>query len=169
MPKRFRLSVSASALMLAVNGLQVAGVPVAGESWLNAVRNFFPSFRVLAYASMAAAVLLAGFLAVVYLRSNQPTPSVTAEKHPPQVVVPTPPTPEASPQQVVVPEVVKTPKALPPSTRPVRNRGEMETTIASVERQYERAIVKLNEAIQAQAPMRPSLRVEVRIQPGAHR
>jgi hypothetical protein len=37
----------------------------------------------------------------------------------------------------------------------------METTLASVERQYERAIVKLNEAIQTQAPMRPSsLRVE---------
>jgi hypothetical protein len=43
---------------------------------------------VLAYASMAAAILLAGFLAMVYLRSNQATPPVTVENHPPQVVVP---------------------------------------------------------------------------------
>ena len=145
----------------AISGLPVASVPGARESWLDAVRNLFPSFRVLAYASMAAAILLAGFLAMVYLRSNQATLPVTVENHPPQVVVPTPPTPEASPQQVVPPQVVNSPKALPPRrTRPLRNRGEMETTLASVERQYERAIVKLNEAIQTQAPMRPSLRVE---------
>ena len=74
------------------SGLPVASVPSARESWLDAVRNLFPSFRVLAYASMAAAILLAGFLAMVYLRSNQATPPVTVENHPPQVVVPTLPT-----------------------------------------------------------------------------
>jgi hypothetical protein len=37
---------------------------------------------------------------------------------------------------------------------------EQATSLAWQERQYERAIAKLNEAMSAQAPLRPSLRVE---------
>ena len=57
----------------AVAGLQVAGVAPVKRSWWSALGDLLPSFRVLAYTSATAAVLLAGWLAVVYLKRDQPT------------------------------------------------------------------------------------------------
>ena len=65
---------------------------------------------------------------------------------------------------MVNPTGTKQSDALPPrETIPIRKNRPVEeqaTSLAWQERQYERAIAKLNEAIKAQAPLRPSLRVE---------
>jgi len=141
----------------AVAGLQVR--PVASQSWIHAVRDFFPSVRLLAYASATAAILLAGLLAVVYVRKKPASPIV---QNP--VSHQSPVTEKAPPQQVTGPVALKQPTA--PSKRVPRSikrnpaSEERPTSLAWQERQYERAIAKLNEAIKSQPPMRPSLQVE---------
>ena len=143
----------------AVAGLQVAGAAPAKRSWWSALGDLLPSFRVLAYASATAAILLAGWLAVVYLKRDQPTALVAIRGGLPDIALVTP-----KAEQVVNPSGTKPSDAQPPretrlirKTRPVE---EQATSLAWQERQYEKAITKLNEAINAQAPLRPSLRVE---------
>lgn len=143
----------------AVAGLQVAGTPPLNRSWLSAVRDLLPSFRVLTYASAAAAILLAGWLAVVYLKQEQPTTLVAVTGGLPDIA-------RVTPKAELVVDQAGPKQPDPPATReagPIRkNRPaeEQATSLAWQERQYERAITKLNEAIKAQAPLRPSLRVE---------
>jgi len=143
----------------AVAGLQVGGAPPASRSWSSAFRNLLPSFRVLAYASATAAILLAGSLALVYLKTDQPK-AVTAQDRLPEIA---PAIPTDSPEQVVKVPLRRSNPLTPPEERLVgRNRPveEQATSLAWQERQYERAITRLNEAIKAQAPLRPSLQVE---------
>lgn len=142
----------------AVVELNIAGAAPVNRSWWSALGDLLPSFRVLAYASATAAVLLAGWLAVVYLKRDQPTALVTIPGRLPDIALVTPPDP-----------VVKPAGTKPPDAPPARDPGpirkprpveEQPASLAWQERQYERAIVKLNEAMKAQAPLRPSLRVE---------
>src|SRR5262249_32566524 len=87
----------------------------------------------------------------------------------PPVVVQAPaytPTPQKEkdlPQQAA-PLVVKQPnvssKRVPRSIKRSPASEEQATSLAWQERQYEKAITKLNEAIKSQPPMRPSLQVE---------
>jgi hypothetical protein len=143
----------------AVAELPVGGAVHVKRSWWSALGDLLPSFRVLAYASATAAVLLAGWLAVVYLKRDQPTALVTIRGSLPAIALVTP-----KPVQVVNPTIPKQPNALTArDTKPIRKNRPVEeqaTSLAWQERQYERAIAKLNEAISAQAPLRPSLRVE---------
>jgi hypothetical protein len=143
----------------AVAELQVAGAAPVNRSWWSALSDLLPSFRVLAYASATAAVLLAGWLAVVYLKRDQPIALVTIRGGLPEIALLTP-----KDDQVVNPTGTKQSDALPPrQTVPIKRNRPVEEQANSLvwqERQYERAIAKLNEALKAQAPLRPSLRVE---------
>lgn len=141
----------------AVAGLQVAGAPPANRSWISAVRDLLPSFRVLAYASATAAFLLIGSLTFVYLKRDEPRGLAARDRLPAIALVTTADEPVNQTGE-------KQSDPLPPrEVRTVkRNRPgeEQATSLAWQERQYERAITKLNEAIKTQAPLRPSLLVE---------
>jgi len=142
----------------AVAGVQVR--PVATQSWIHAVREFFPSARVLAYASAAAAILLAALLGVVYLRKSAAPPRMVVGN---PAVQPTPQKEKDLPQQTVPVVATQTntpPKPVPRSIKRSPAFEEQATSLAWQERQYESAITKLNEAIKSQPPMRPSLQVE---------
>ena len=143
----------------AVAGLQVASMAPVKRSWWSGLGDLLPSFRVLAYASATAAVLLAGWLAVVYLKPQQPTALVAIRGGLPDIALLTPKVDQVgkssgSNQSDSLPS-----REIKPirKTRPVE---EQANSLAWQERQYERAIAKLNEALSAQAPLRPSLRVE---------
>lgn len=143
----------------AVAGLPLAGAARVKRSWWSALGDLLPSFRVLAYASATAAVLLAGWLAVVYLKRDQPTALVTITGRLPEIALVTLKAPQVS--EVVPREQYYSPPSS--ETKPIKKNRQVEeqaTSLAWQERQYERAIAKLNEAINAQAPLRPSLRVE---------
>jgi len=143
----------------AVAGLQVASMAPVKRSWWSALSDLVPSFRVLAYASATAAILLAGWLAVVYLKRDQPTALVAIRGGLPDIALVTP---KIDPVvNSTGPKESDTPS--PREIKPIRKNRPVEeqaNSLAWQERQYERAITKLNEAINAQAPLRPSLRVE---------
>lgn len=142
------------------SGLPVTSGPTINASWVNAVRNLLPSFRVVAYASIAAAILIAGVFLAVNLRKERSGPSVEKVK-PSEVVAPKPQTIPGPPREAVANGPSRTPAPLRP--RPSRKRRASEPDAMSLawqEDQYRRAFAQLNEAIKAQAPLRPSLRVE---------
>ena len=145
----------------AVAELRSANASTAKRSWADALRDLFPSIRVVSYASVTAAILLAGSLLIVYLKRNQ-TPPVAVNQPPTQIARATP---QPSPKLAEPPREIRPPNKVPdrkPKSRP-RNEVQPEappTSLAWQERQYERAITKLSEAIKAQPPMRPSLQVE---------
>jgi hypothetical protein len=155
-----RLRKRINAAVAAMPGVSTA----PGRSRGDVVRDFLASFRLPVYATAAAAILLAALLGLVYLRRNKPAPVVVQDR---RQEAPTPTNtiakaPEPTPVPIPVPAV--TPEK--PRPRPAKSRTRTEdsqppaTSLAWQERQYERAIAKLNEAIKAQPPMRPSLRVE---------
>lgn len=145
----------------AVAGLRFANASSAKRSWGDALRDLFPSVRVLAYASATATILLAATLLVVYLKRN-PHQEVVRTGGPDRIAeaAPTP-----SPKLTPPPEETKTAQKLTDGKPKSRRRNEIRpeapaSSMAWQERQYERAIARLNEAIKAQPPMRPSLQVE---------
>jgi len=145
----------------AVAEMRLAKAATIKRSWTDVLRDLFPSVRALSYAAAAAAILLAGSLLVVYLRRN-PSPTVVAVQPPIPLVQPSP---QPGPKPVPPPDEIKTPPKVTsgkPKPRPnTAARPEPPaTSLAWQEQQYERAIAKLNEAIKAQPPMRPSLQVE---------
>ena len=144
----------------AVAALHHASVPTVSQSRWRAVGEMFASFRPLAYASLAAAILLAGFVGFVYLKKERATPG-TAQNNSPGMLS----------------AISKEPTEQPPIPRPflsrkiekvrgskaMNRRRAYEPDAMSLswqERQYDYAIAKLNEAIKVQPPMRPSLQVE---------
>jgi len=140
----------------AVAGLPVAAAAPVNRPWWSALGDLLPSFRVLAYASATAAILLAGWLAVVYLKRDQPEALARVQGGFPEIAVVTPDkawSPTGTKPAYTPPREFRPNK----KNRPVEEQG---TSLAWQERQYERAIAKLNEALKAQAPLRPSLRVE---------
>jgi len=129
------------------------------RSWGTALRDLFASFRLPAYAAVAAAILLAAVLGILYLKRNQRSPVLVKEE--PRQTAPVPP----KPQNEQSPEQVATGPSGTPRRRPTNSRIKTEeqppaTSLVWQERQYERAIARLNEAIKSQPPMRPSLQVE---------
>jgi hypothetical protein len=141
-----------------VAGLQRAGMPTPKPSWTSTARGFLPSFRVLAYASAIAVVLIASFFFIGYLKKENPAPSARQE-NPPSIVAPlNQSSPETTPQHVAS----KEPKS---SSRPRRAGKSVAPepdpmSLRWQEGRYKYAIVKLNEAIKSQAPLRPSLQVQ---------
>ncbi len=144
----------------AVSGLHVVKVPSATPSPWHSIQLFFAAFRPIAYASMGAAILLAVFLAVVYLKKERATALVSYENQ--DAVAPA--APPVSPEHIVIPVPSKPSKTVAPrATNPIKRNQEFETSAMSLswqERQYKGAIAKLNEAIRSQPPLRPSLLVE---------
>ena len=141
------------------SGLQGTASTIKG-SWVNAVHNLFPSFRAVAYASIAAAILIAGIFLAVNLRKERSAPSVK-KVEPKEVVAPKPQTTPEPPREAVASGPSRT--LVPLRPKPSRSRRTSEPDAMSLawqEKQYRRAFAQLNEAIKAQAPLRPSLRVE---------
>ncbi len=145
----------------AVAGLHSARVPAVNESRWVAVMAFFASFRLLAYASVAAVILLAALLGFVYLKRQTITtaPASTEAK---RDAIPTPP--QATPEQHAVTVADKSNQSKSPrvARRATRTAAAAETTalIAKQERDYQTTIAQLNESFQSKPPLRPSLRVE---------
>ena len=142
------------------SGLQVTTAPTINGSWVNAVRNSFPSFRVVAYASIATAILIGAIFLAVNLRKERSAPSVEKVK-PTEVVAPKPQTTPELPREAVASGPSR--RLAPLRPKPSRSRRTSEPDAMSLawqEKQYRRAFAQLNEAIKAQAPLRPSLRVE---------
>lgn len=133
-----------------------------GRNWLSAIRDFLPSFGTLAYASAAAAVILAVTVAFVYFKKAA-TPTNEVVRGPVEVA-PAPNHESAPPQQVRTSEpknvIVKN---LPAPVRKAVAKKAPEpdsTSLAWQERQYQQAIAKLSDAMKTQSPLRPSLLVE---------
>lgn len=142
------------------SGSPVTMVPAINGSWVNTVRNLFPSFRVVAYASVVAAILIAGIFLAVNLRKESSAPSVEKVK-PAEVVVPKPQTIPEPQREAVATGPSRTPLTLRPKTARKRRTAEPDAmSLAWQENQYRKAFSQLNEAIKAQAPLEPSLRFE---------
>lgn len=151
----------------AVAGLHQTKVSAARASRWSAFAEVFGSFRPLAYASVAAMIVLAAIVGFVYLK-NQKTNSVANSNDSPV----NPLTPKKSPEQVQnqSPEQIKNPApselpyvAADKTPKRIKRTKAVEpdaTSLAWQERQYENAIAKLNEAFKTEPPMRPALRVE---------
>ena len=144
----------------AASGLQVATVPTTNRSRVIAVRKLFPSLRVVAYGSIAAAILITGILLGVNRRNERSEPSAEKIKTK-EVVAPKPQTIPEPPREAIASGPSRT--LAPVRPKPSRSRRIYEPDAMSLawqEKQYQRAFGPLNEAIKAQAPLTPSLRVE---------
>jgi anti-sigma factor RsiW len=143
----------------AVAGLPVTTAPATNRSWANAFRKLIPS-SALAYASIAAAIVIAGIFVAVNLRQERSEPSPRDGGSKEVVATGSQALPEP-PQAVVagVPPKTAAP-ARPKSPRKLRTSAPDGISLAWLESQYQDAFPKLTEAIKAQAPLRPSLRVE---------
>ena len=125
------------------------------------ISELFVSFRGLAYASVAAMVLLAGFVGLVYLKKQKvPVSAVKNDSAGNVAAMPKPPA-EQPPAELI--------PAVPPKTTTVhvskvtRRTRPSEPDARSFSwqtSQYDYAIAKLKEAIKVQPPMRPALQVE---------
>jgi hypothetical protein len=139
--------------------------PVSASRW-SAFAELF-SFRPLAYASVAAMIVLAAIIGFVYL--NRDKTNSIANNNRPQPVTPAP---QESPEQIaqqppgVVPNPVSSRSPEPtvaykPKPKRLTQTAEPDaTSLAWQQRQYESAIAKLNQALKTQPPMRPALQVE---------
>jgi hypothetical protein len=150
----------------AVAALHDASVPTVSQSRWRVVREFFSSFRPLAYASIASTILLAGFIGFVYLKRERATAGTAqnnsqAQNRSPGVLPAISKGPTEQPR-VPAPSVSPKIKKVRGSNVMSRSRAyEAEAmSLSWQERQYDYAIAKLNEAIKIQPPMRPSLQVE---------
>jgi negative regulator of sigma E activity len=144
----------------AVAALHPANVPAVGQSRWRAAREFFASWRPLAYASVAAAVLFAGFLGLVYVRKEPERPAITQNNFPavlPEISQAVPPPPASAPPPIP-PKIEKVRRSKPTHRSPASEPEAM--TLLWQQRQYDYAIARLNEAIKIQPPMRPSVQVE---------
>jgi negative regulator of sigma E activity len=129
------------------------------------------AFRPLAYASVAAVVLLAAFLGFVYLKKENANPPVKEARN--QNL---PELPQPSPQPPIVPDGNKPEppilsgdnKPNPPSSPQTPRRMKRnppaprtnEPSFVKQEREYQTTIARLNETFHSKPPLRPSLRVE---------
>ena len=150
----------------AIAALNDASMPTVSQSRWRAAREIFASIGPLAYASIAAAILLAGFVAFVYLKKERPT-SLTVQNNSPaqnNSSNATPPISQGPTEQLPTPapSLTRTSKMVGGAKAMSRSRGyEADArSLSWQERQYDYAISKLNEAIRIQPPMRPALQVE---------
>ena len=152
---------------LAVAGLQQAKITTVRASRWDPFIRLFGSFRPLAYASVAALILVAAIIGFVYLK-KQKTTTVAVSGNPPSVT----PTRQESPAPVAPQpheDIVKSGPSAPPrvvvakKSKPAGRTNAEEPDAMSLswqQRQYEYAIAKLSDALKYQPPMRPALQVE---------
>ena len=124
-----------------------ASVPTIRQSRWPAVREFFASFRPLAYAAIAVAVLLAGFVGFVYLRKDRAIP-VKAQNDSPATVAGIPQQLTEQPPKPTAPlsRNTKTGRGSKRTNRGLVNESDA-TSLSWQERQYDYAIARLNDAI----------------------
>jgi len=151
----------------AVARLDQAKVTTVRASRWDPFTQFFGSFRPLAYASVAAVILVAAIFGFVYMK-KQKTTTVAVSSNPPLQT----PAPQASPVPVLPQphnDTVKSGPSAPPrfvvarKSKPAGRTSAEEPDAMSLawqQRQYEYAIAKLSEALKYQPPMRPALQVE---------
>lgn len=149
----------------AVAALHQPLVPAVRASRWNAFT--FGSFRPLAYASVAAVILVATILGFVYLKKPK-TASVAVKGNPPSLT----PAPQESPAPIASQphdDIIKPgPSASPRfvvarKSKPAARTSAEEPDAMSLawqQRQYDYAIAKLSDALKYQPPMRPALQVE---------
>ncbi|HYX27649.1 MAG TPA: zf-HC2 domain-containing protein [Pyrinomonadaceae bacterium] len=150
-----------------VAGRQATTVGIR-QSRRNPVAEFFASFRPLAYASVAAMILLAAIIGFVYFKHQERT-SIAIGSNPAAVT----PAPKQSPEQIVQRNLDEVPNPLPatsPQLTQVSYKSKAQprtkafephaTSLSWPEQQYKYAIAKLNEAIKIQPPLKPSALVE---------
>jgi len=145
----------------AVAALGRPAMPKRPQSPWSGVREFFSSFRPLAYASVAAMILLAGFVVFLYLQKEKPTIS-TPRSNSPDVVAAVPRESPGAPtksEDGPLPAPAKKLRRFT-VTKPGAGYEPDAMSLSWQERQYNYAITKLNEAIKIQPPLRPSLRVD---------
>ncbi len=151
----------------AVAGLQPRFANVR-KSRRNPIAEFFASFRPLAYASVAAMILIAAVIGFFYFKHQEQTSIATGNN--PSVVEPAP---KKSPEQAAQRNPDEAPNPVPSTSpnlaivaykskvRPVTKAPEPDaTSLTWQEQQYKYAIAKLDEAIKIQPPLRPALQVE---------
>jgi len=118
------------------------------------------AFRPLAYASVAAVILLAALLGLVYLRKNNTSPKdIQVRNQNPPVT----PQPSPEPTKLGVSDQPNPPSPPRPRSKMKRNAPAPRTNEPSYvkqEREYQTTIARLNETFQSKPPLRPSLRVE---------
>ena len=146
----------------AVTDLQGASITKVTESRWRGFAEFLGSFRPLAYASVAAMILVAAIIGVVYMKKEKATPTTLVQNN----------TLKVTPTSPTGPEPVTSPKPAPSKspeiqrvnfTEPVKRTKAPEPDATSLlwqEQQYKYAIAKLDEAIKIQPPLRPALQVE---------
>lgn len=149
----------------AVAALHQAPVPAVRASRWNAFN--FGSFRPLAYASVAAVILVAAILGFVYLKKPK-TASVAVKGNPPSLT----PAPQESPapvasqphDDIIKPGPSESPRfVVARKSKPAARTSAEEPDAMSLawqQRQYDYAIAKLSDALKYQPPMRPALQVE---------
>jgi putative zinc finger protein len=149
----------------AVAELHHENLTVSASYW-DVLTQFFSSFRSLAYASVAAVIVVAAIIGFLYLK-KQKTTSIAVNDNPPLLT----PTPQESPtvvaqqpRDIIKPGPSESPASVAVRKRKLAIRPATEesdaTSLEWQERQYEYAIAKLSEALKYQPPMRPALQVE---------
>ena len=145
----------------AAAGLHRATASQVSASRWRAIAEFF-AVRPLAYASVAALILLAGVIGFVYLK-HKPSTVIAVRKESP-VTPQESPQPEKLPDQIVTQAPPESPYITagysPKRSRRIKPVEPDATSLKCQELQYRFAIARLNEAIKTQPPMRPALQVE---------
>ncbi len=151
----------------AVAALYQAKVPTNRASRWDTFARFFGSFRPLAYASVAAVILVAGIIGFIYLK-KQKTTSITVNNNPPLQTLSPPQSPALAAKQpgddIIKPNPSKSPRLVVVRKPKAALRTTAEepdaTSLAWQQRQYEYAIAKLGAALKYQPPMATALQVE---------
>jgi len=129
---------------------------VRGPRWT--LSSLF-AFRPLAYASVAAVILLAALIGLVYLKKNNANPAVAEAGR-----QNTPEPPQPSPEPTIVKQVKEpNPQSSPRIPRSIKRTAPPtanQPSFVKQEREYQTTIARLNETFQSKPPLRPSLRVE---------
>ena len=150
-----------------VAALRQANTRAVRASRWDAFTEFFGSFRPLAYASVAAVILVAAIAGFVFLKKQEKTTLVAGGnppvERPAQQQSPAPAAPQPH-DDAVKPGPSESPKlAVVRKPKPAKRTRAEEPDAMSLawqQRQYEYAIAQLDEALKYQQPMRPALQVE---------
>lgn len=149
-------------LNAAVTAIQYPESPAVTQSRWRFGLGGLTSFRSLAYASIAAGILFAGFVTFSYLKHRRATPA-PAQTNLAEVLPATSPSPIKQGQQIQKAAQFGSgvnEKREPRVKRGTRTAEPDAMSLSWQESQYRYAIAKLTESIRIQPPLRPSVLVE---------
>jgi len=150
-------------VVTAVAGLQYANMSRARPTLSQRARELFSSFRPLAYASIAAAVLLAGFVAFLSLKKERtltaPTETVQSDpRNVPLAIAAASNEKQPKPDASLLPTKRKARRST--AIKRSRNYEPDAFSLAWQQRQYDYAIAQLDAAIKIQPASPTSVQVE---------